>query len=388
MNQRKKTVLLHGNCQGQWLADRLRANPVIADSHEIIYLANFGKRPEGHPITRPGFLKSCDWILWQTAAGTPKPDFVDEAPSACRQFRFPTLWLKMFWPMNAVDQRNVDDPQYPWGRFPNGDKIVLRLLEKGVAVSEIPKAYVETDLNTLVSLEKYRDITLRELEINDRQSDVAATPYLLATLRERQLFATINHPTVRMLARLEDALTAALLGTHPDSGTPEPEDADDYIGSEEVPLHPQIIEFFKLDWAKPAMKWHFRSAFLSLSEYLQAYASWTAIPFGDPPMLWMNRAQQAINQGQNAKARHLLLEAAGMYPDLVQFLQMLGLLLLQTSQLQEAEQVFRFAIARHPKVAALHAKLGTVLQKRGFVAAARDCFAEAQRLEHGTMRSP
>jgi len=153
------------------------------------------------------------------------------------------------------------------------------------------------------------------------------------------------------------------------------------IGEEETPLHPQVIQHFRLEWARSDMKWHFRSAFLTIAEYLRAYAAFEPIPFGDTPALWLARAQQAVDLKDMGEARQLLLEGASKYPSIVQFLQYLGLLLLQQGELVEAEKVYRYAISCHPGVASLHSKLGVVLLRRQFRSQALFSFKEALRID-------
>ena len=193
-------------------------------------------------------------------------------------------------------------------------------------------------------------MTLAELRYNDSQSDLAVTPLIEATFRQKRLFGTINHPTFFVLRKLFDSIVSAVMENGPTISGLSAEMDSDYIGSEEIPLHPQIVEFFQLAWPKPTMRWRFRSAFLTLPEYVMAYAANTPIPFGESPALWMARARQAGEHNDLREAQRLLLEATTKYPTLVQFLQYLGLLLLRDGQLLESEKVYRYAISRHTQV--------------------------------------
>jgi len=381
MTTAKQRIFFFGNCQGGWLAGALSQNPAIAERFEIIYLSDYVERPADHPIHQPGFLSTCSYAIWQTAYGCQPPDFVGGLPASCRQIRYPTLWLKLLWPTYAVDPRNKPEPGLPWGRFPNGDRLAMKLLEAGVSLEDLPKRYIDFDLNQLVNLERFSEMSLAELRYNDQQSDIAIAPFIESTFRRRKLFGTVNHPTYLVLNRLYHGLVAALLDTPVPAEPPPPENAADIVGAEETPLHPQIMDHFRLEWAWPDMKWHFRSAFLNLTEYIRAYAAFEPIPFGDSPNLWLARAQQAIDRKDLGDARRLLLEGASKYPDMVQFLQYLGLLLLQHGELLEAEKVYRYAISRHPDVAALHSKLGVVLLRRQFRPQALLSFEEALRID-------
>src|SRR4051794_30502363 len=96
----KKRILVQGNCQGEWLCDQLRKIATIDSIYDITYLANFGEIPESHPGRNPQFLSSCSYVFWQTAPGIKPPAFLSALAPDCRQIRFPTLWLKLLWPLN------------------------------------------------------------------------------------------------------------------------------------------------------------------------------------------------------------------------------------------------------------------------------------------------
>lgn len=378
----RRRMLVYGNCQAGWLAQAMSQNGEIRGRYEIIYLSDYAEIPADHPIHQPDFLSTCTDAVWQTASGCKPPAFLAGLRTDCRQIRFPTLWLKLLWPTYAVDPRNVPEKDFPWGRYPYGDRLVMKLLQEGVSLDDLPKRYVDTDLNRIVNLDRFAEMSLAELRFNDQQSDVAITPFIESTFRRRKLFGTVNHPTFLILNRIYRGVVGALMGTAAlDQADVPPADAAEVLGSEETPLHPQIIAHFKLTWATPGMRWRYRSAFLTLAEYLRAYAAFTPIPLGSPPQLWLARAQQAFGQNDFPEAQRLLLEATTQFPDLAHFLQYLGVLLVRQGNFLEAEKVIRYAISKHPRVAALHCDLGVVMMRRNFPDEAARMFEEALRLE-------
>lgn len=377
----RRRMLVYGNCQAAWLSQALAADPEIAERYEIVYLSDYHEAPANHPVHRPDFLPSCTDAVWQTAAGCKPPAFLASLRSSCRQIRFPTLWLKLLWPMYVVDPRNRPEKDHPWGRYPYGDRLVLKLLQDGVPPADVPKRYVETDLNRIVDLGRFAEMAFAELRFNDRQSDVAIAPFIEGTFRQRKLFGTINHPTTLILARLGHEVRAAIMGRSVAADAPGPADAAEVLGSEETPLHPQIISHFRLAWTSPGERWRYRSEFLTLEEYLRAYAEFRPIPLGEPPDLWLARARQAAVRNEFSEARRLLLAAAARFPMLPHFLQYLGTLLVRRLELAEAEKVLREALSKHPGVPALHADLGVVLLRRNLPAEAAGMFREALRLD-------
>jgi tetratricopeptide (TPR) repeat protein len=381
MNGDRRRVLVYGNCQGGWLARALQQHSVVSAQFEIIYLSDYLERPPDHPINDPGFLATCAVVVWQTASGCKAPWFVAGIPASTRQIRYPTLWLKLLWPTYAVDPRNVHEEKFPWGRYPYGDRLVMKLLAENVPLADLPQRYVDFDLNRLVNLDRFTEMSLAELRFNDRQSDVAITPFIESTFRQRKLFGTVNHPTFAILHQIYTGVASLLLDQPLADAAALPPNAADVLGEEETPLHPQIISHFKLTWAQAGLRWRYRTAFLTLEEYLRAYAAFTPIPLGTPPSLWLARAQQAVALHDLPEARRLLLEATAAFPAIPEFLHYLGTVLARHQQPVEAEKVLRYALGQHPRHAGLHCELATLMSQQNFPAEAERLFRECLRLD-------
>jgi hypothetical protein len=312
----RERVLLQGNCQGAWLTSILNRDAEINSRYEIVYLPNFGEIPANHAIHSPDFLAGCRCFLFQTAPGLGLPDFSNQLPNHCRWIRFPTLWLKFLWPLSSVDPRNKPELGHPFGRYPYGDRLAVKLLQDGVPASDLAKRYIDTNLDSIINLDRYAEMCLAELKHLDQQSDIALADYIEKSFRSQRHFGATNHPTLLPLSHLFHLVKAALLNTTPSLNDPRPPNAADVLGFEEIPLHPQVIRHFGLTWATPEMRYRYRSAFLTLEEYMFAYAEFAAIPFGEPPRLWIGRALQAVQQNQPEEARRLLREGERCHPGL------------------------------------------------------------------------
>jgi hypothetical protein len=378
----KRKVLVYGNCQGGWLAGALSQKAEIAAQFEITYLSDFhgGPAPD-HPIHRPDFLATLSIVIWQTASACQPPKFLAALPATCLQIRYPTLWLKLLWPTYAVDPRNQPEKEFPWGRYPYGDRLVMKLLEEKVPVADLAKRYVETDLNTIVNLDRFAKMSLAELRFNDQQSDVAIAPFIEANFRQRKLFGTVNHPTYLVLNQIYHAVESMLLERPIPESPGMPANATALLGAQETPLHPQIITHFALEWAQPGTKWLYHSQLLSLEEYLPAYAAFTAIPIGHTPQLWLARTQQSLAKNNFEEAEILLLEGAAQFPKVIEFLQYLGVLKARQGKLVEAEKVLRYGLMRHPQSASLYSELGMVMAQQSFPEEAVRMFKEALKLD-------
>lgn len=381
MTMGKPRVLLYGNCQGWWYAHLLKLQPEVTERFDVVYLANFGTWPMDHPIHDPGFVASCSVVIWQTAAGCKSPEFLNAVSTHCRQIRFPTLSLKILWPFHAKDPRNCPQEGFPYGPYSYGDRLLMRLMDQGIPAEDLPRRYVDTDISTIVDLERYAELAFAEMRINDRSSDIAVTPLIEETFRERRLFHTINHAAFPLLDAVYKQLESSLLERGIRDEVNLPPNAQDYFGDEQIPIHPQVIAHFRIKWATPSTKWRYHSSLLSMDEYILAYAALKPIPMGNPPELWLERARQCAAQGDLEEAKRILLGASATFPGLHHFLQFLAMLLVRAMRLNEAEQVLRYAISQHSKVAGLHYDLGSLMLRSNFVDEAARCFKEVLKID-------
>ena len=376
----KEQILVYGNCQAHWLAEKLRAVAQLTHSFDITYLPSFGTVPTDHVSNEPGFFKRCRRVLLQTAAGAKLPEFTAALNKDCRQCRFPTLWLKLLWPLHASDPRSVPESGHPYGRYPYGDRLAMKLLNEGVAPDDLPRRYLDTELASLVNLDRFAEISFRELHYNDRNSDIALTPYIEKNFRTIKLFGTVNHPSFAILREiLARALDFLEVEIQADSSLME--GVSDILGSEEIPVHPQVVRHFSLQWVSPNQRWRYRSAMLGLEDYLLAYARFTPIPMGIPPELYLIRAREVSMANDFPAAERLLLEASEVFPSTHVFLLYLARLHLREKRWLEAEKILRFALSRHPQIAELHSGLGTVMLGRGFRQEAAKYFGHALALD-------
>ena len=383
MSAPKPRILVYGNCQGGWLSGVLAKQPEVASQYEVVYLSDYGGGPPPqHPVHQPGFFSTLRVVIWQTAAACKPPAFLSSLPVGCRQIRYPTLWLKLLWPTYVVDPRNQPEQDFPWGRYAYGDRLVLRLLESGVPIADLAKRYVETDLNSVVNLDRFSEMALAELRFNDQQSDIPIVPYIESHFRQHKLFGTVNHPTYLMLRVIFQGVVRALLPGKSAATPLLPASSVALLGTVETPLHPQIITHFKLAWARPGMRWLYHSRFLTLEEYIEAYGAFAPVSLNVTPQLWMARTQQAVAHGNFEEAELLLLEAAAQVPQAAgPFLHFLASLKSRQGKLVEAEQVFRYALTRHAPTAGLLCDLGIVMFRQGVPAEAGRLFEEALRLD-------
>jgi len=263
-----QTVILHGNCQMHDVAHHLR--PLMAGTgYEIVFISSFQNwifktQPEPDDVAR------CAVFIEQMSPIYPgkwlPPTFKADLPKDCRYLRVPVLWMKSLWPFHHLDPRNeaIKTKESPSGRYPFGDSLVTRLLQESTDPDVVFQRYMDTDIRQLIDLDRYHEMIMADAHATDRESDLAYAPLLEREFRVTRLFDAVNHPACALIMRLRDDLAQFIL-----NGTAVLTDVPAWIPLVQVPLHPQIVEYFKLEWIRPDDTHLYFQQPLTFTEYLR-----------------------------------------------------------------------------------------------------------------------
>ena len=264
----RQTVILHGNCQMHDAAHHLW--PLMADTgYEIVFIASwhngiFKNQPEPHEVER------CAVFIEQISPISPgkwlPPTFKADLPAGHRHLRVPVLWMKSLWPFHHLDPRNeaIKSPESPSGKYPFGDSLVTRLLRESTDPDEVFRRYMDTDIKTMLDLDRYHEMVIADAYAADRAADLAFAPLLEREFRVTRLFDAVNHPGYALVMRLRDELARFIL-----NGTAVLTDVPPWTPQVQVPLHPQIVEHFKLEWTSPGDTHLYFQQPLTFTEYLR-----------------------------------------------------------------------------------------------------------------------
>ncbi len=250
----KPVILFYGNCQAGALSGIFAADPVIAEDYDVLYIPNFDDRIPDAKKVGPEEIKAAaiffdqhDW------SGTyPHEDLL--SPD-CLRISFPSIDWHLLWPLECGNIFNeAPTPQWPWGRFPYGDRIVVEGIERGESAHEIRGHYPESSKAKLPPLDRYAELEFARLRARDAKCDVKMAEFVIENFREQNLFWCTNHPTLPALHVLCHRLIAAVAER---SAVPLRESIDDVIskldpegplGNIHVPVHPAVADHFQLQW--------------------------------------------------------------------------------------------------------------------------------------------
>lgn len=269
----QRVVIVFGNCQADALALLLSRLRRWIEGLKVLYFASYDK-PGGCAPLAPEDVGACEVLLQQhDPQQFPMQDLL---PKGCQQITFPSLDFNLLWPLGCVNPYNHPDAEYPEGRFPYGDSLVVHGVEDGLSREEILALALSDawqphwhNLDRLFSLESAR------LTARDAQCDVAIAPYVFEHFRSERLFWTPNHPTNLLLAQLCSLLLERAFGSAISSLVSRRDALStigpaDLLGNLGVPIHPHVAEHFGVEWYRGNQRYpYFNGHSLTRSEYYE-----------------------------------------------------------------------------------------------------------------------
>lgn len=270
-------ILVYGNCQAGVYANLLKH--FIGGNRTVRHVRSFDHPTEPVGELSREELAECTLVLEQVDAGRPMPEALRQGPASRTPLvRFPPLDFNLLWPFNFNDPRNVSEPpDYPFGRFPYGDRIVVELLREGLVGSALWNAYQERSVARFPDLERLQMHETRRLAKRDETLDVKVAQLVMSEFADKRLFWAINHPTGWLLGRaFIDILVLChehvkIDGDFTSSATKffagfEP------FGHHHVPIHPEVARQLKLAWWTPEQRYRYMDgSMMTFEETMRRY---------------------------------------------------------------------------------------------------------------------
>jgi hypothetical protein len=249
--------LLHANCQGDPLADLLRAHADFSRAYEISQYVNYAR--QAVPADE---LARCDLFLHQWLdekwGNLSSPALTAKLSPSCRTLCLPNLYCLQYWPF--LDSNPAID---------YSDAFLNRLLDQGLSLREIVHVYTRGDLRRYFDLPALFAASWdREYE-KERRWDVKATDLARSLFRSERLFNTVNHPNRRLTLHVAQE-TLRLLGFPP---LPEStvHDFRDPFPEFELPIHPQVARLQGLEFADEDTRYTLYGRPATFREYVTFY---------------------------------------------------------------------------------------------------------------------
>ncbi|CAO3405370.1 WcbI family polysaccharide biosynthesis putative acetyltransferase [Azospirillum sp. 11R-A] len=252
----KPTIIVYGNCQSDTISACLTKISKVSDCYDIVGIPSFVHPIDGQARIEPADLERCALLVEQRALWHRFPA-LDRLPPGCPTLSFPMLALNAQWPLQAREKRNRAEPDFPFGRYPYGDRLLNQMLARNLSGSVILERYLSTPLNSVIDPLRLAAIEAERITALDALCDIPFGGWILSNFRHRCLFWTYNHPTAALLLPL--ALTvveraAALLGLPQAVVDEVPSlfangwEPADWL---KVAIHPDVANVLELDWFRP-----------------------------------------------------------------------------------------------------------------------------------------
>lgn len=141
------------------------------------------------------------------------------------------------------------------------------------------RAYMSIDLHERLDLRRYHEIHSEQLLEMERACDVHVAGHLLSTFRKERLFYLAHHPTPAFLSYVLAQIIAhprfaPFRRTSIESLLSEASAAiaaQDPFHGEEVPIHPQVAEFFGLTWWSPELGYRINGRQFTFESWIEHY---------------------------------------------------------------------------------------------------------------------
>jgi len=218
-------------------------------------------------------INKCDIFIMQRGH-MQFPSFIDDLPSDCRIISFPVIWFNTLWPFYRVDARNKNtkDAEFPFGKYPYGDKEVISLLKKGLTTEEVFRKYMDLNVLDKIDLNNFHADNLSMGKELENKCDLKIYDYIGKNFLNKRLFYTFNHPAPELLLVQLEQILGKITGEKISNSQKQKIFKMNPLGNMELPIHPQIIEHFNLEWISTDYKYKYgQKTFITFEKYCWNY---------------------------------------------------------------------------------------------------------------------
>lgn len=262
----KELCIVHANCQGEPLIERLLTCPDFAARYDCRLFTNYTREPVADEL-----LADCSLLLYQHL-GKQWGDLASDAllaklPDTARHLCIPNMFFTGYWP-TWTGEKGFDY------RCTYLDELIGLTLPP----EEVIMLYLHTDMGNKFDL---LSMAAESLDLERKRESHTPIKYLdiiRENSRSTRLFNTVNHPGPLLMDHAAQGVLETL-GYTPDPaamkalGDPFPEF--------EQPINPKVADFFGLDFGGPDQQYNIYGRPLSFARFVTNYVSAQRDGFSD-----------------------------------------------------------------------------------------------------------
>ncbi len=251
--QIKPLLVIYGNCQAGALAYIFGADPVLSATYTMRYVPSFDDGTPGARVLAPEETARTA-IVFEQVDPIVFP-YRTAVPAGCPIVSFPSMDLTLLWPLiTTAGYDEAPTPERPWGRFPQGDRVVVDCVDRELSVAEAMTFYEQHSAEYIGNLERRTALERGRLRAREAKADIKISDYLFDQIAKQNIFWSVNHPTMAPLAELARRLLAAALPAVPAlrkvaiDATIATLPPDGPLAFFRVPIHPVVVDYFDMEW--------------------------------------------------------------------------------------------------------------------------------------------
>lgn len=250
----QRTLIVYGNCQAQAVTAVLEKDPIASSLFRVVYVRSYDHPTDSAQDVASEDVASCALLFEQhDRRAFPHRELL---PADAKVIKFPSIDLSVLWPFNSVNPYSVPEPpDFPFGRFPYGDRVVLNCIDSGMGVEKTLEYYFTAWDSYAPDLRRLFEVEAARIKARDARCDVKMGDLVLSLFGKKRMFWTVNHPTPVILTELIERLIHAAGVVNPVLSDVDVEATMQThfgprgpLGIVNIPVHPKVAEFYGLDW--------------------------------------------------------------------------------------------------------------------------------------------
>jgi len=255
----KQLCIVHANCQGEPLIERLMTCPEFAEQYECRLFTNYIKEPIPDEL-----MQKCSLFLYQYLGENwnelASANLLAKLPDSARHLCIPNMFFKGYWPMwsgeAGFNYRCTHLDSYIDMELPADQTLMLFLR------SDVEKKY---DLLTMVAQ------TIEQERAREKHTSIKYVDFLVEKYRGQRLFNTVNHPGPLLMNHAAVGVLDSLGFASPSAETLDA--LGDPFPEFEQPINPKIGDFFGWEFATANTEYNVYGRKLTYARYVANYVS-------------------------------------------------------------------------------------------------------------------
>ncbi|WP_027180373.1 WcbI family polysaccharide biosynthesis putative acetyltransferase [Maridesulfovibrio bastinii] len=253
----KKKCIIHSNCQGEALRDILFLSAEFKNSYDVQIYTNYIR--EKIP---PKALSECSLFLYQKLSSKwgdlASEKLIPQLPEQAKHIAFPSMLFTFYWP---TWERDID--------FAYPDSLLESLLKRELSEWEILHIYLKSDIRKMLDLDAIVEKAEKWERFKESETPIKYVDRMYENFRSYKIFNTFNHPGKDIMVYTASRILE-ILGIEQPSGRSlktMPDPFPDF----EMPIHPQIGEYWGLDFCSEETLYNVYGSKMTFKEYAALY---------------------------------------------------------------------------------------------------------------------